>query len=186
MANGVANPIATIIDLNGAWVSGGVIGPFISVSGNALSVDMSAYARPFGAGSVLTASTITVTFGDDSTYTATLIPGQIGAGTVDTIRWSNGSVWTKVLYSLRTLVDLNGQWVSGTGQPVINVAVSGRSISVDMSAAGRPLARGYVLDFADIFVDFPDADGYTGRLQLSNLGAIHWSNNSIWQKIILG
>lgn len=180
----MANPIATIIDLNGAWASGGVTGPFISVSGNALSVDMSAYGRPFAAGSVLTSSTITVTFGDDSTHTATLIPAQLGLGTPDTIHWSNSSAWTKVLIPASTLVDLNGKWVSaGTAQPAFNVVVSGRFISIDMTAAGRFQARGYVLDFADIFVDFPDANGYTGRLQSPN--AIHWSNNSIWQKVIV-
>jgi hypothetical protein len=110
--NGVANPIATIIDLNGAWTSDGVTGPFISVSGNARSVDMSAYARPFAAGSVLTSSTITVTFGDDSTRTATLIPAQLGLGTLDTIHWLNSSAWTKVLIPASNLVDLNGKWVT--------------------------------------------------------------------------
>ena len=48
-------------------------GPFISVSGNAISVDMSAYNRPFAAGTVLDSSNIKVTFGDDNTYTAKLV-----------------------------------------------------------------------------------------------------------------
>jgi len=56
----VPNTIATIFDLSGAWASGGVTGPFISVIGNALSVDMSAYGRPFAAGTVLNSSMATV------------------------------------------------------------------------------------------------------------------------------
>jgi hypothetical protein len=177
----MANPIATVINLNGAWTSGGVIGPLISVSGNAISVDMSAYQRPFAAGSVLGSSNITVTFGDDNTYTATLIPG---IASTDTIQWSNGTAWTRAIPLLTTsLIDLNGQWVSaGTTEPVINVAVSGRLISIDMPA-GRPNARGYIFDFADIFVDFPEDAGLTARLELPN--TIHWSNTSIWQKLII-
>jgi hypothetical protein len=148
--------MATVIDLNGAWANGGIPGPFISVSGNAISVDMSAYNRPFAAGSVLDSSNIRVTFGDDNTYTADLIPGQAGLGLPDTIQWSNNSTWTRVSSLAATLIDLNGKWASaGTTEPLINISISGRSVSIDMSAAGRPPARGYVLDFADIFCGFP-------------------------------
>ncbi|PWU06301.1 MAG: hypothetical protein C5B51_12685 [Terriglobia bacterium] len=182
----MANPIATIINLNGAWASGGVTGPFISVIGNALSVDMSAYGRPFAAGTVLSSSSITVTFGDDGTHTATLVPGQPEAGTPDTIQWSNHSSWTKVVIPVLTtsLIDLNGKWVSaGTSQPAFTIAASGRSLTIDMSSAGRQTARGFIFDFADIFVDFPDANGFTGKLELPN--TIHWSNNSVWQKVVV-
>src|SRR5262249_40498586 len=34
----VANTIQTVIDLNGKWASGGVVGPVISVSGNSIAV----------------------------------------------------------------------------------------------------------------------------------------------------
>ena len=177
----VAGSIVTAVSLNGSWASGGVTGPFISVSGNAISVDMSAYQRPFAAGSVLDSSNISVTFGDDNTYTAKLIPGITALS--DEILWSNGTIWTRTLFPLTTLVDLNGQWVSaGTSTPVMNISVTDKSISVDMPL-GRPLARGYVLDFADIFVDFPDDAGFTGQLVLPN--TIQWSNNSTWQKVPL-
>src|ERR1035438_9555255 len=42
--------IGTVLDLNGVWASGGVAGPVISVNGNAISVDMSAYNRPTAQG----------------------------------------------------------------------------------------------------------------------------------------
>lgn len=80
---------ATLIDLNGKWASGGVPGPVISVTGSAITVDMSAYHRPTAHGSIVDKSTITVTFPDDKTY-----PGQLQLP--NTIRWSNNSTWTKV------------------------------------------------------------------------------------------
>jgi hypothetical protein len=189
----MANPIATVFDLSGAWQTGGVLGPFIAVTGNAISVDMSAYGRPFAAGSVLDSSHISVTFGDDSTYTAELRPaGEVG---IDTIQWSNNSTWTRPVLPASTLVDLNGKWVTaGSSEPAFTFSVTGKFIALDMSAAGRPLARGYVLDFADIFVDFPDAKGYTGKLQISSVTVsggvstvykILWSNNSVWQQLYL-
>ena len=175
----MTSPITTVVNLNGAWASGGITGPFISVSGNAISVDMSAYQRPFAAGSVLDNSNIKVTFGDDNTYTAKLVAGRTALS--DEILWSNGSGWTRASLPVTTLVDLNGHWVgTGTSTPVMNVSVSGRSISIVMPA-GRQKASGYVLDFADIFVDFPDEAAHTGRLVLPN--KIQWSNNSTWQKL---
>jgi hypothetical protein len=81
--------VKPVIDLNGRWASGGTPGPAISVSATALAVDMSAYHRPAAHGSIVNDHTITVTFPDDSTYTGTLQPPNA-------IRWSNGSVWTKV------------------------------------------------------------------------------------------
>jgi hypothetical protein len=174
----MARPFFTPDALNGSWASGGVPGPFISIIGNAISVDMSAYQRPFAAGTVLNNSNITVTFGDDKTYTAKLIPGTLPIS--DEIVWSNGSIWTRTISPLTTLVDLNGHWVAaGTSTPVMNISVAGKSISIDMPS-GRPKARGYILDFADIFVDFPDDSGYTGRLILPN--KIQWSNNSTWHR----
>jgi hypothetical protein len=50
---------------------------------------MSAYRRPSASGSIVDASTITVTFPDDKTYTGKLQPPN-------TILWSNGSTWTKI------------------------------------------------------------------------------------------
>jgi hypothetical protein len=56
----------------------------------ALTVDMSAFGRPTAHGTVVDGSSITVTFPDDKTYT-----GQLQSP--NKIRWSNGSVWTKVI-----------------------------------------------------------------------------------------
>ena len=82
-------PTRTVLDLRGTWASGGVPGPVISVIGNALSVDMSAYKRPQASGSIVDASDIRVTFPDDKTYTGKLqLPNRI--------LWSNNSIWTKV------------------------------------------------------------------------------------------
>lgn len=79
---------ASAFDLTGSWSAGGQVGPKISRSGNALTVDMSAYHRPQAVGSMIDANTITVSFPDDATYTGHLqAPG--------TILWSNGSSWTK-------------------------------------------------------------------------------------------
>ena len=50
---GSAALITTFIDLNGTWAIGSVPGPVISVSGNSLSVDMSASKRPTATGSIL-------------------------------------------------------------------------------------------------------------------------------------
>jgi hypothetical protein len=178
----MANPIVTVVNLNGAWTSGGgVPGPFISVSGNAISVDMSASQRPVAAGTVLDRSNIRVTFGDDNTYTAKLNPGTLPIS--DEILWSNGTIWARNLSPVTALVDLYGHWVTpGTSTPVMNVSLTGKFISIDMPP-GRQKARGYVLDFADIFVDFPDDASYTGRLVLPN--KIQWSNNSTWQRVPL-
>ncbi len=79
----------TLIDLNGKWAYGGVPGPVISVNGNSIAVNMSAYHRPSAHGSILDSTDITVTFPDDKTYTGKLqLP--------NTIKWSNNSAWTKV------------------------------------------------------------------------------------------
>ena len=80
--------IQTVIDLNGQWMSGGVLGPAITVHGDSISVDMSALKRPTATGTVLSSSEISVHFPDDQTYTASLHqPG--------TIAWSNNTSWTK-------------------------------------------------------------------------------------------
>ena len=81
--------VTPVIDLRGKWASGGVPGPVIAVSGNAISIDMSAYHRPTAQGTIPDSNDITVTFPDDKTYTAKLqAPNRIV--------WSNNSTWTKV------------------------------------------------------------------------------------------
>jgi Ricin-type beta-trefoil lectin domain-like len=80
----------TVLDLNGNWTDGstrsariyqGPVSKFIKI-------DMSAFGRPNANGSIVDFSTITVTFPDDRKYT-----GQLQFPS--TIRWSNGSVWTR-------------------------------------------------------------------------------------------
>jgi hypothetical protein len=84
-----AQPIATVINLNGTWAYGGVPGPVISVNGNSIAVDMSAYHRPTAYGAVTDSSDIMVNFPDDKGYTGKLEPPA-------TLLWSNDSTWTKV------------------------------------------------------------------------------------------
>lgn len=60
-----AQPITTVINLNGTWAYGGVPGPVISVNGNSIAVDMSAYHRPTAYGAVTDSSDIMVNFPDD-------------------------------------------------------------------------------------------------------------------------
>ncbi len=166
-----APSIQTAIDLNGAWASGGVAGPFISRAGNSLSIDMSAYRRPTASGTILDGSRISVKFPDDkTTYTGTLQAPNI-------LRWSNNTTWTKVA-AIATVIDLNGQWTSGgVLGPVITV--HGNSLSIDMPKP-RPKATGSIVDSSHISVNFPDDKSYTATLERP--GAIKWSNNSVWTK----
>jgi phospholipase C len=166
-----APSIQTVLDLRGAWASGGVAGPFVSVTGNSISIDMSALHRPTASGSVLNSTQISVKFPDDKTYTGVLEAPNV-------IKWSNNSSWTKVP-AIQTVIDLNGQWMSGgVLGPVITV--HGNSISIDMSALKRPTAVGTVVNSSDISVKFPDDKAYSGVLQKP--GTIRWSNNSTWTK----
>jgi hypothetical protein len=80
--------VNTVFDLNGGWTDGS---PWIAViyeGPTSLTVDMSDYDRPTAHGNIIDSSTISVTFPDDQTYTGTL-QGP------NTIRWSNGSTWTR-------------------------------------------------------------------------------------------
>lgn len=81
--------IKTFIDLNGRWTDGSGRNAVISTEFISLRIDMSAFSRPAAHGSIIDASTITVTFPDDKTFTGTIQPPN-------RIRWSNGSSWTKV------------------------------------------------------------------------------------------
>jgi hypothetical protein len=80
---------STIFDLQGQWSGGTGPGPFFSVNGNALSVDMSAFHRPTAHGSIIDASTISVTFPDDRTNIGRL-------ESPNAIRWSDNTLWTKL------------------------------------------------------------------------------------------
>jgi hypothetical protein len=80
--------VNTVMDLNGSWTDGSERSAVIYEGASAIKVDMSDYDRPNASGSIVDGSTISVKFPDDRTYTA-----QLHAP--NTIRWSNGSVWTK-------------------------------------------------------------------------------------------
>ena len=61
----------------------------ISVESSSIRIDMSGFGRPTAHGSILDASTITVNFPDDRSYTGKLDqPGKIN--------WSSGTVWKTV------------------------------------------------------------------------------------------
>ncbi len=166
-----APSIETVLDLRGQWIGGGVPGPFVSRTGNSLSIDMSYAKRPTATGTVLNGAEISVNFPDDKTYTAALQAPNL-------IKWSNNTSWTKV-GAIETVIDLNGQWMSG-GVLGPAITVHGNSISIDMSALKRPTATGTVLGSSEISVNFPDDKTYTGALQKP--GAIVWSNNTSWSK----
>ena len=81
--------VTSVFPLAGKYAAGGAQGPVIAVTGNAITVDMSAYHRPSAFGTIIDVNDITVTFPDDKTYSGKLqAPG--------TILWSNNSSWTKV------------------------------------------------------------------------------------------
>jgi hypothetical protein len=80
--------VNTAFDLNGSWSDGSPWIAVISEGPVALTVDMSDFDRPTAQGKIIDSSTITVTFPDDRAYTGNLISPR-------TIRWSNGSAWTK-------------------------------------------------------------------------------------------
>ena len=151
-----APAIQTVLDLRGAWASGGAAGPFVSVTGNSISIDMSAYHRPTASGRVLDSTHISVSFPDDKTYTGVLQAPNV-------ILWSNNSSWTKVP-PIQTVIDLNGRWMSG-GVLGPAITVHGNSISIDMSAYHRPTAVGTVINGSGISVTFPDDKTYSGVLQ---------------------
>jgi hypothetical protein len=162
--------IKTLVELNGLWTDG-VRNAAISSQFTSISVDMSAFNRPVANGSIVSGSTIKVTFPDDATYTGTLhAPNRIS--------WSNGSVWTKVV---NTVIDLNGSWTDGGPRhAVISEGVT--SLTIDMSDYDRTAATGSIDDGSTITVTFPDVDApYTASLQPPN--RISWSNGSVWTKV---
>ena len=80
--------VNTVFDLNGSWSDGSPWIAVISEGPVALTVDMSDFDRPTAHGKIVDSSNITVTFPDDRAYAGNLIGPR-------TIRWSNGSTWTK-------------------------------------------------------------------------------------------
>ena len=77
-------------------------------------------------------------------------------------------------------VHLTGRWTDGSAR---SAAIS-VTVTVDMSAWGRPTAHGSFVDASTIRVTFPDDATYTGTLVAPDL--IRWSNNSTWRRVDLG
>ena len=161
--------IPTALNLNGDWTDGSTKNAAISVEFKSLKVDMSAYGRPAATGTIVDAGTIEVTFPDDQTYT-----GQLQ--TPNRIRWSNNSVWTKVV---NTVMDLNGNWTDGSDRTAV-IREGAKSITIDMSDYDRPNAQGSIVNASSISVKFPDDSTYTAQLQAPN--TILWSNGSSWTR----
>jgi hypothetical protein len=78
----------TVMNLNGNWTDGSTRSAHIYEGHKSITIDMSDFGRPNANGSIVDFDTISVTFPDDRTYTGQLQPPN-------TIRWSNGSIWTK-------------------------------------------------------------------------------------------
>ena len=74
---------------------------------------------------------------------------------------------------------LAGQWY-WNGDPGPVIYVEGNSLWVDMSAYGRPVATGTILDESTIEVTFSAGDTYIGKLVTPN--RIEWSNGTVWEK----
>jgi hypothetical protein len=161
-----------LFDINGSWTDVGSAKPVITAANGFLIVDMSYAHRPTATGLVINSSTISVTFPDAGTFTATLQAPNI-------IRWSNGSTWEKV-FTGPTVVNLNGQrWTPGAA---FSQQANG-FLTVDMSDSHRPTATGFVIDSSTISVTFPDAGTFTATLQAPD--TIRWSNGTTWQSLPL-
>jgi hypothetical protein len=163
------NTKITLVDLNGDWTDGSNRSAAISVEFRDLTVDMSKFNRPAAQGTIVDWTTIEVTFPDDKKYT-----GQLQGPNV--IRWSNNSVWTKII---NTVMDLNGNWTAGDARTAV-IREGAKTITVDMSDFDRPNAQGSIVDSSTISVKFPDDQTYTGQLQPPN--TIKWSNGSVWTR----
>jgi len=165
-------PITTIVELNGAWTDGSPRRAKVSVKRNDITIDMSDWGRPSAHGSVVDASTITVTFPDDKTYTGHLLQPH-------TIKWlQNNSSWAKVV---DTVMDLNGSWTDGSPRRAVIHEGDG-PLTIDMSDFDRPDAHGSIVDASTITVTFPDDNTLTGVIHPPQ--TIRWpSNNSSWSKV---
>lgn len=97
---------AAVIDLAGVWVesTSGHPGPIFTLSGSAITVDMSTDGRPQAHGTLIDSTNISVTFPDDGrTFIGKLIPPG-------TIFWSNDTAWIKPTTAPDPIFDLNGNW----------------------------------------------------------------------------
>jgi len=160
-------PITTVLNLNGKWAYGGIPGPAISVNGNSIAVDMSAYNRPMAHGAVTDSSDIMVNFPDDKAYTAKLQPP---AG----ILWSNNSTWTKLDTLFSSSFDLTTAGTPpSTAQPVGTATVEGPPNSVTVVSppfvstlkwvridGGLPITNGQLPSLVGVLTEIDGAGVY--------------------------
>jgi hypothetical protein len=94
------------------------------------------------------------------------------------------AVATPAVASAATLsVDINGSWTDiGSAKP--RIAVSGSTVTIDMSYAGRSTATGPVTGASTFAVTFPGAGTFSATVVNPTL--IRWSNGSTWQKVYTG
>jgi hypothetical protein len=84
-----------VTNVNGTWTDGSTRSAVIYAGLGSIIIDMSAFNRPAARGRVFGGCFIDVNFPDDATFTGDVLPCFTQNPT--TIKWSNGSIWTKKL-----------------------------------------------------------------------------------------
>jgi hypothetical protein len=167
---GGATTNALAFDVNGLWTDNGSAKPVFTVVNNTVVIDMSFAHRPNATGSVISATSILVTFPDADTYIGTFqTPGFL--------RWSNGATWQKV-YTGPTVIDLNTTWTDGQTRHHIT-QVNGL-LTVNMAESHRPNGVGFAVNATTIQVTFPGDGTYSATLQAPDF--VTWSNGSQWRE----
>ena len=134
-----------------------------------IKIDRAAFGLDPANGIMINGSKINVSIQDCRNITGTLEP--------NTIRWSNGIVWTKPIDVATNLV---GLW--DFGEPGhANISVSGTSLTIDMSDFGIGDGHGTIEN--DSFrVNFADGSNFVGTIECQH--KIKWSNGTVWTKFI--
>ena len=163
------NAIHTVVNLNGNWTDGSPHSAAIAVDFSNLTVNMSAFSRPTAHGTIVSGSSIKVTFPDDKTYTGELqTPNRIHL----VQRFNLDQDHQHCVRSERQL-DRRRRAVGGDLPRLL-------SIRIDMSDYDRADAHGSIVDASEIKITFPDDKTYTAQVQSPN--KIRWSNGSVWTK----
>jgi hypothetical protein len=175
--------VDSVINLSGKW-RGPAGDVEISVNPpSSIKISRFDLGSPIAFGIILNSSTITVTFTpQNQTFTGRLEPPN-------TIKWSNGTVWTKVT-DVRQFLE-TGEWKHQGGPNNIRaqIFVKSSSISINMRDFGRPDAHGKIISDSindpSIEITFPDDKTYTAKLR-SNVrpNNIIWSNGTVWERFI--
>lgn len=149
--------------LNGTWFYDGKGVP-VSLRGDRVTVNMSAFRRPTATGRMLSPTQLQVTFPDDGTFVGTL-DGQ------GKISWNNSTVWQATQFA--------GSW-KYEGQYGPKIQQLGDNLRVDMSRYSRPMALGNVTAPSNASVQFTDDATHTATLIGPN--CMKWSNGTTWTK----